>query len=453
VILAAELWFDFTIDTWPLVMATLVGTGCGLLGSVFLLRRAALLGDAVSHSVLPGIAIGLLVHGLLGGASEEVFGWSSTMLFVLSGALLAGLSCVLLVEALHRHSRIKPDTALGAVFPAFFALGVILLEQFASGSHIDANCVFYGSLELVDSGRQVLPTLAVTAIAVFFTFLARKELEITSFDPGMARALGLPVRLINTALVVLLTAMVVCAFEAVGAILVIAFLIIPPATAFLLCDRFQRMLCLAAASGVIAGLIGCWLTIALGSAGFETARAPTIAVVAGIEFVSAFLFAPRRGVFAQLWKRRALARRILDENLLGALYRLSSGKRTGGGETQPVAAPSVPVPIARAADSLSYSLAQLRPALARTRRRGEILEHDDGTVSLTMRGRAQIERVLRAHRLWEIYMTNEMGTAPDHVHDAADSMEHFLQPALVEDLDRLLRHPSRDPHGTEIPGP
>jgi len=443
---AAELWFDWSLDTWPVFMAVLVALSTSLLGGVFLLRRAALLGDAVSHSVLPGIAAGLLLSGLVhptGG--EEAFGVSRNMLYVLGGALVAGILSTTMIEALSRYSRIKPDTALGAVFPAFFAVGVILIEVAASGAHLDADCVFYGSLELIAEFHQTVPTLVATVFVAVFLLVALKEILLSSFDPGLARTLGLRVRLVDNALIVLLTATVVCAFEAVGAILVIAFLIIPPATAYLLADRFHRVLLLSALLGVTSAVLGCWLTILLGSAGFETARAPSMAVVAGLLFLLVFLLAPERGVLARYRRQRALSRRILDENLLGAIYRLHP-TQTAGASADPVA-----VSLDQTADILRYPLPELRHSLARGVKRGEVVDHGDGRVSLTAEGTSRIERILRAHRLWESYMIQELGARPDHVHDTADVIEHYLQPSLVEELDSTLRRPTKDPHGKEIP--
>src|SRR5690606_29723873 len=227
----AELWFDLELDFWSLVMAVFVGGGCGLLGTVFLLRRAALLGDAVSHSVLPGIAAGLLLHYAIGGDREDAgIGTNVTTIFVLIGAIAAGALSTTFIELLHRHTRIQPDAALASVFPAFFAAGVILIDVYGRGSHLDVNCVFFGSLESVGSFGQVAPTIA-SAVAVVLAFvLFGKEILATSFDPKFSQAIGLPHRGISLVLVLLLATVVVTAFEAVGAVLVIAFLIVPPAT-------------------------------------------------------------------------------------------------------------------------------------------------------------------------------------------------------------------------------
>ena len=442
------LWFDFEIDTWPLVMAVLVGVGCGLLGAVFLLRKQALLGDAVSHSVLPGVATGLLLYGMFSGnESGETFGMSTAMIWILAGALVAGILSTALIEVFHRYSRLKEDTALGAVFPAFFALGVILIEVVATGAHFDADCVFYGSLESVGSVSQTIPTLISTLIVIGFFAVAYKEILTTSFDPGLARATGMATRPINFALVALLAAVVVSAFEAVGAILVVAFLIIPPATAYLLVDRFHHVLVLSAGLGALSGFLGCWLTIVLGAVGFETARAPTMALVATAFFMLTLLFGPRHGLLKQLRTRRRLGRRILEENFLGAVYRLCQSQEEGRLNTRRQSG----VTMEEVAVALGYPLEQLTPALTWTIRLGETRRTFGERFLLSESGKQRVEAIVRAHRLWESYLIHELGAAPDHVHDAADELEHFLQPALVTDLEKLLDFPPLDPHGREIP--
>ena len=438
---SVELWFDLDIDLWPLVMASLIGVSCGLLGTVFLVRRTALLGDAVSHSLLPGVAGGLLLSSLFVRHSEgSVFGASVSMLFILAGALAAGLLSTAMIEAFFRSSRIKEDTALGAVFPAFFAAGVILINKTARDAHFDVDCVFYGALENIGTAQQVLPTILSTVLVLLFFTLAYKEILITSFDRGLSRNLGLRVGLVNRLLIALLATAVVSAFEAVGAILVIAFLIVPPATATLLVDRFHLVLFVSALFGLTAAFLGCWLTIALGNVGLQTARAPSVAVVAGVQFLVALTLSPKHGLIATSLRARSLRQRILEENLLGAVYRLEAlpGRERIGLE--------------EAARALDYATSSLRGAATRSVRRGELTGFDDGRVRLTDIGRARVEEIIRAHRLWESYMITEMGAAPDHVHDAADTIEHHLQPELVRDLENLLGYPEADPHGRTIPG-
>ena len=435
---AVQLWFkDF--DTWPLLMALLVSLSCALLGAVFLVRRTALLGDAVSHSVLPGIAGGLLLAGIVLEHNEDAFGASPTMLFILAGAVVAGLASAMLIEALHRHSRIKPDTALAAVFPAFFASGIILIRLFfTDNTHFDENCVYFGALEHIGYFSDVAPTFFCSILVVIFFLVFYKEILITSFDRQLSGTLGLPVGLMNLLLVSLLALAVVVAFEAVGAILVIALLIIPPATAQLLSYRFNRVLILSALCGLSAAFLGSWMTIFLEAVGFKTLRAPTIAVVASLQFLLALVFSPEQGLLAQALRKRALESRILEENLLGSVYRL-------GGTPQAEA-----VTLEEAAARLGYPPGRLAAALRRCRIRGELTVESEG-ILLTEGGSEKVAGIIRGHRLWESYMIHEMGAASDHVHDAADHIEHHLQPALVKELEKLLGNPNLDPHGSEIP--
>ena len=435
---AVQLWFkDF--DTWPLLMALLVSLSCALLGTVFLVRRTALLGDAVSHSVLPGIAGGLLLAGIVLEHNEDAFGASPTMLFILAGAVVAGLASAMLIEALHRHSRIKPDTALAAVFPAFFASGIILIRLFfTDNTHFDENCVYFGALEHIGYFSDVAPTFFCSILVVIFFLVFYKEILITSFDRQLSGTLGLPVGLMNLLLVSLLALAVVVAFEAVGAILVIALLIIPPATAQLLSYRFNRVLILSALCGLSAAFLGSWMTIFLEAVGFKTLRAPTIAVVASLQFLLALVFSPEQGLLAQALRKRALESRILEENLLGSVYRL-------GGTPQAEA-----VTLEEAAARLGYPPGRLAAALRRCRIRGELTVESEG-ILLTEGGSEKVAGIIRGHRLWESYMIHEMGAASDHVHDAADHIEHHLQPALVKELEKLLGNPNLDPHGSEIP--
>ena len=419
---AVQLWFkDF--DTWPLLMALLVSLSC----------------DAVSHSVLPGIAGGLLLAGIVLEHNEDAFGASPTMLFILAGAVVAGLASAMLIEALHRHSRIKPDTALAAVFPAFFASGIILIRLFfTDNTHFDENCVYFGALEHIGYFSDVAPTFFCSILVVIFFLVFYKEILITSFDRQLSGTLGLPVGLMNLLLVSLLALAVVVAFEAVGAILVIALLIIPPATAQLLSYRFNRVLILSALCGLSAAFLGSWMTIFLEAVGFKTLRAPTIAVVASLQFLLALVFSPEQGLLAQALRKRALESRILEENLLGSVYRL-------GGTPQAEA-----VTLEEAAARLGYPPGRLAAALRRCRIRGELTVESEG-ILLTEGGSEKVAGIIRGHRLWESYMIHEMGAASDHVHDAADHIEHHLQPALVKELEKLLGNPNLDPHGSEIP--
>ncbi len=255
---------------WVVLMGFLVALACGLIGNFLVLRRMALVGDAISHSILPGIAVAFLLSKSRG------------TIVMFSGALVAGLVTTVLIEFIHRRTRVKQDAAIGIVFSTLFAFGVLLISMFAGQVDLDADCVLYGELGLVGmepyamiGGVEIAPQPVLTMgivclLVVALIFFFYKELLVSSFDPALATSLGMRPGVVHHALMAALSVVVVGAFRAVGAILVIAMLILPGATAYLLVSRLPRMLLLSvihAALSAVAGLhLGVWLDCSIGAA-------------------------------------------------------------------------------------------------------------------------------------------------------------------------------------------
>lgn len=295
--------------------AVLVAAACALVGSFLVLRRMALMGDAISHSVLLGI---VAVFWLTGSRSP---------LPVILGAGAVGLLTVSLVEAINRTGRVKEDAAIGLVFPALFSLGVIAVSRFPNAVHLDVEHVLYGEiayapfdrLELFgrDLGYRSLWLMgAMAAVNLFLILVFYKELKLATFDPGLAAAVGFSPALIHYGLMAAVSATTVVAFDSVGAILVVAMLIVPPATAYLLTDRLPLLLGLAVAAGAASALGGYALARWL-----DGSIAGAMATVAGLLFLAAFLAAPRHGLVARLFRlarlRRDFARGLLLSHLEG----------------------------------------------------------------------------------------------------------------------------------------
>ncbi len=244
---------------WMTLMAFLVTAACGLVGNYLILRRMALVGDAISHSVLPGLAVAYLVSGKL------------TLPVMIAGALGAGLLTTFLIEFLHTRSRIKADAAIGITFCSLFALGVVLINVFASKVHLDAECVLYGELTNLALAPQTMsipqPVLlmgSVAAIVAALIMLFYKELLITSFDALLAGSQGFQPGRMHLVLMGVLSIVIVAAFESVGAILVIAMLILPGATAQLLSTRLPVCLALSLLHAALSSIGGLHLSLALG---------------------------------------------------------------------------------------------------------------------------------------------------------------------------------------------
>lgn len=284
-------------SAWIVLMGFLVTLGCGLIGHFLVVRRMALVGDAISHSVLPGIVIAFMMTGV----------FAMPAFFI--GAAAAGLLATLLIEGIHRASRVKPDAALGIVFSTFFAIGVVLITLFAGHVDLDVDCVLYGEIGLIPweprvaIGNFALPEslmkmLVVTLLNMILLAIFYKELLVMSFDPGLARAQGIRTGLFHYGMMALLSITIVSAFTAVGAILVIAMLIFPAATASLL---FQRMPALLLSTPVFAALysfggfhLAVWLNSAIAGA---------MVLVACAIFGLVWILAPEGGLLATLLKQ------------------------------------------------------------------------------------------------------------------------------------------------------
>lgn len=282
---------------WILVMGFLVNASCGLVGNFLILRRMALVGDAISHSLLPGIALVFLISNS-----------RSTGLMV-AGALAAGLVSVWLIEFIHKKTRVKQDAALGVTFTTLFAIGVILISVYADHVDLDLECVLYGEIGWIGfedswmiSGVEVpIPVLQMggTLLAVLLVLLFfYKELLVTSFDMGLATSLGIPASWIHYGLMMMLSLVIVFSFESVGAILVIAMLIMPGATGALLSDRLPHILLLSVVFAGFYSLAGLHLAEWL-----NCSQAGAMVVSGFALFGVVWVASPRRGLFMQGLKR------------------------------------------------------------------------------------------------------------------------------------------------------
>lgn len=419
---------------WTVLMGALVAIACGWLGCYLILQGLSLIGDAISHTVLLGIVVAFLITGQISGFA---------MFF---GATVTGLLTTSIIEWLHTSSRIKEDAAIGIVFTSLFALGVVLLSTLAGKAHIDTQHVLYGDialslLEEVRVGGFSIPAAIfrmalLTSCLLVLMLLFFKELQLVAFDPQLAAVMGLHPRVFRYGLMALLSVTVVNCFSAVGAILVVAMLIAPAATAYLLTSRLPAMFAVSAVVGALSSLIGFhvayWLSASTGGA--------MVCTACGL-FGTAFLFSPKDGLVATALRRLRLRWRMHEENVVRALLKL-------GGAEQVAAIPDESV-----LRLLRLSRLKLSWIAFRLRRRGWI----DGTTDsaramrLTRRGAAEAARLDRAHRLWETFLVDQVGIASDHVHPMAEEVEHLLSQQLVENVDDVLGHPDTDPHGAPIP--
>lgn len=283
-------------DLYIILTASLVASSCALLGCFLILRKMAMVGDAISHAVLPGIVLAFLFSG-----SRD----SVTMLI---GAGLIGIFTTFLIEFFHKKAKLQTDAAIGVTFTWLFAVGVVLISIFAGKVDLDQDCVLYGEIAYVpldliitDGGVNLGPRAlyimaSVLVIIILFIVIGYKELFLTTFDPSFASAIGISTALWHYLLMGAVSITTVSSFESVGAILVVALLIAPAATAYLLTDNFKWMLVLACASGVAASISGYYLAVWL-----DGSIAGAIAAMSGLIFGLAMILSPTHGlVFKKL---------------------------------------------------------------------------------------------------------------------------------------------------------
>ncbi|MEY3299276.1 MAG: hypothetical protein RLZZ597_2536 [Cyanobacteriota bacterium] len=284
--LALLNWFyeplQFAFMQRSLAVAIMVGIICSVVGSYLMVQRLALLGDAISHSVLPGLAIAF---------------WLGVNIFV--GAFIAGVLSTVLIAWIHSRSPIKEDAAMGIVFSAFFALGITLITTIQKDNKIDLNHFLFGNILGVTPG-DVRDTAIIAVVVLLAVVLLYKELLFYSFDPLGAQASGLPTGWLNTGLMVLIALTVVASMKVVGVILVLALLITPGATAYLLVSRLHQVMVLGAGIGVVSSISGMYLSYYV-----NLPSGPAIVLVVSGFFALAFLLSPRHGLLSQRLRPRS----------------------------------------------------------------------------------------------------------------------------------------------------
>lgn len=424
-------------NLWVMAVAVCCCISCGTIGCFLVLRRMSLLGDAISHSILPGLALAFIITG------------SRSPGAMLVGALAVGLLTAALTSGIRRLGRVPEDASLGIVFTSLFAIGVLLITWVAQSIDLDPGCVLYGLLDDVwinmvpvpGTGLRVphalLWQLGLMGVNIGLITLLFKELRLTSFDPGLASAMGLSAAAVQFILLTAVAATTVISFEAVGSILVIAMLVAPGATAQMLTDRLGIMVVLSGALGATAAVIGC-----LGAIHFNASTPGMISVAAGGQFALAALLAPRYGVAARIIRGTRLSLRIAREDVLGLLYRLHESADSPAHRR---------LPTEQVLRSVATPL-RARIATAQLRAQGLVERSAANELSLSGRGVETAAKIIRAHRLWETYLSQNIPLPLDHLHEPSERIEHFLGGEIQTKLAAEIGD-QPDPHGKSIPSP
>ncbi|MEM8873761.1 MAG: iron chelate uptake ABC transporter family permease subunit [Planctomycetota bacterium] len=415
-------------NTRIVVLGTvLLGIASGVVGSFTLLRKRALMGDALAHATLPGIAMAFLLATAMGVGAKS-------LPILLLGATITGVLGVGVILVLTAHTPLKQDTALGVVLSVFFGAGIALLsivQQLGTGSAAGLESFIYGkTASMVPADVAIIAGVGIVSLVV--CGLLFKEFKLLCFDPAFAKSTGWPVVGLDVLMMALVTGVTVAGLQAVGLILVIALLIIPAAAARFWTDRLGAMAVIAAIIGGVSALIGTIASAAL-------PRLPSgamIVIAAAVVFGVSMLLGFRHGVVPRMLRQRELKRNVAKQHLLRAAFEVLEGRPLGE-----------PIALTDLQPRRSWNLGRLRASARWAERAGQVV-FDNGHMRLTDRGQRDAERFVRNHRLWETYLINFADIAPSHVDRDADMIEHVLDADMIAELERLVEANDRlaSPH-------
>ncbi|MBV6655698.1 MAG: metal ABC transporter permease [Mameliella sp.] len=405
----------------------LLGVSAAIVGTFTFLRKRALVGDAIAHAILPGVCLAFIITG------------DKHPVYLLMGAVIAGWISLLVMDYLSSHSKLSTDTAIGAVLSVFFGAGILLLTSIQhSGSANQAGLDKFLFGKAASMTRQDIRVFSGVAIALLIlVLLFFRSFKIISFDRAYAKAIGLPVTGLEFILSTITVLAVATGIQAVGVVLMAALLITPAAAARFWTDKIQILLLLAALFGLLSGLFGSWISYTAPS----MPTGPWIVVLLSVIAIVSVVAAPERGIWARIRLQRSNARKILLENILKSIYGI--GERQKDHE--------IPVSTKDLLANRPFKSTELKKGIGILKRKGYLLQKAEGQYTLSQAGLKESQRVVRLHRLWELYLTERLNHAADHVHNNAEAIEHIVTPEVEAALLKELGHPLLDPHQSAIP--
>ncbi|RMF43179.1 MAG: iron ABC transporter [Planctomycetota bacterium] len=453
--------WTWEIDGWIVVCGALCAASAALVGNFLVLRRMSLIGDAISHAVLPGLAAAFLLTGQRQGV----------VMFL--GASAVGVLTVFLTELARRVGKVDENASIGVVFTFLFALGLVMIVRAADHVDLDPGCVLYGALETavlntVAVGGMEVPRIALSLTAVLitnglFVFGCYRQLKVSTFDAHLARSQGIPVTALHYGLAAAVAVTAVASFESVGNILVVAMFVVPPVAAWMFTDRLHVMVGLSLVLAVVSAVAGHWSAVEVPRwFGYgATNTAGMMAVAAGAVLLVAIVCAPRKGALARGGRTLMVALSILGEDVLAAMYRLAGDGtcRDADADADAGDGPRRRTDTEGDGGWLDADLVRSHLAVSAFRARCVVwwlewkglVATRGGRLRLTERGRKYAQNLVRAHRLWEQYLASEAGLGPEVLHAEAERLEHFTNRTLRERLQSEMDSPAVDPHGKPIP--
>lgn len=404
----------------------LLGASSAIVGCFTFLRKKALVGDTIAHSILPGICLSFIIFK------------TKDPLMLLFGAMISGWISVYLVDYISAKSKIKPDTAIGLVLSVFFGVGILLLTYIQhSGNAAQAGLdkfLFGKAASLVQNDVITFGIVSILLIGTIILFF--KQFSLISFDVNFAKTIGIPVRIFEVALSTLTVLAVAIGIQTVGVVLMAAMLITPAAAARFWTDKLKVMIVIASIIGSFSGLFGAFISYTAPS----MPTGPWIVVVLSFIAIGSLLVAPKNGAISKMKRQQKNKQKILEDNILKLFYKLGEKENDFFKNRS----------ITQLKNQREIEENKFLKGLKILKKKNLVIHINDQWV-LTQEGKLAGMRIVRIHRLWELYLTTYLRIAPDHVHEDAETIEHIITPEMELKLEHLLDFPEKDPHHTEIP--
>ena len=408
-----------------LVGTTLLAASSSVVGAFSYLKGQSLVGDAIAHALLPGVVLAFILGGIRNSS------------FLILGALISGLLAHYGIGYLENKTKLKSDTALSLVLSTFFGFGIMLMsyiQRTGQGQQAGLERFLLGKAAAITMQDiyifSALALVLIVGVGLFF-----KGFQLMTFNEDFAHAIGLPMPLIRFTFTVLTVLAITIGIQTVGVVLMAALLITPSAAARVWTNSLPAMLALAASFAGVAAVMGTYISSVLP----KMPTGPWVVLVLAFFGFSSLLFAPKRGWFSKQRRAKANQRKTIRENVLKLLFQQEEQRGL----------PTV-LSIEEMQGIREMRLDRLTSTLKELKNRLLIIDHG-GSYGLTELGRGEGRRVVRLHRLWELYLTERLGMAADHIHPQAETMEHVITPEIEELLVKELGNPEVDPHQSPIP--
>ncbi|MEX2379240.1 MAG: iron chelate uptake ABC transporter family permease subunit [Vicingaceae bacterium] len=411
---------------YVVIGSIILGATSAIVGSFAFLRKRALVGDAIAHAVLPGVALAFILSGV-----KDPF-------ILIIGALISGWLSILTIDGIERTTKLKSDAAIGIVLSVFFGVGILLMTHIqhsgnAAQSGLD-SFIFGKAASLTPHDIKVFSGIGLLLIILIFLFF--KEFKLISFNPDYAKTIGLPVKFLTFLLSTITVLAVAVGIQAVGVVLMAALLITPASGARFWTNKLSSMLVIATLFGAISAFMGSYVSYIAPS----MPTGPWVVMMLSILTVGSIWFAPKKGMLARYKLRIENQNKILTENILKLFYH--RGEKDNSFRK------------ARSFEELissrDFSVKELSRGLAKLKKKNLIRKKDQDWY-ITQSGLVEAKRIIRLHRLWEMYLNQRLKLEPDHVHNDAEAIEHIITPEVERQLERDLAFPEKDPHQSKIP--